>query len=945
MSKKNKKNTKINQKIRKYFDDDPFDVGIDRVSSDTLSELFATLGIYDVEHKKDVLVKTVRMLWSEADSDFRQDILNFFASNGEIYRSNTPKQPNLDREDKIDMLLQELKVTHDEAVLLHEAFHDIRSKKITIEKMESKLRHIRFELKKERLQKALEGVFDIDDSLEFNASVHYVLYAQSFHKILTLNTKVYNYEYLQDTDEDILIAEISEEKDKVVKAKQAEINNFIKNLPKKHKYLTQKEIVASLRASPPKTKVSYPLIKESILSSIIEGELGSVELELHDEELLIRLEQKCKLPHVDKTQDYILELHVELNSLLEDIWKSKELDFCEVIDESKKEHEEQFYRDLNDVVEECGKYAALLHLSDEELHLKVYNVLLDLLPFSLAITPKILRKTVKRFIDETRDEIIKMQRQALLARTIRDFKNLFPQARSMRRKLILHIGPTNSGKTYQAMQKLRNADTGYYLAPLRLLALEGYEELKENNIEASLITGEEQILDENATHISSTIEMINFEVDVDVCVIDEVQMIDDRDRGWAWANAIIGAPASEVIMTGSSNSKEAIIALAEYLGEELEIVEFERKNPLTLLESSTDIKNVQEGTAIIAFSRKDVLKLKQKFSRDFSVSVVYGNLSPEVRREEAKKFRSGETQILVATDAIAMGMNLPIKTILFSAAEKFDGVTQRSLLSSEIHQISGRAGRYGLHEEGFVGALSSDVLNIVKKNFRKEAHTINIPFKVMANLEHIKLVGNILEESSLSEILKFFGKNMEFNGPFIASNLDDMLEAALIVDMYDLDIATKYHLACAPLTLKSPYIIGAFESYLIALEKKMPIPYVTPTLNGVYAQTSVELLRAEDMVKEISLYLWLGYRFKEYFPDAHKARVARGVLNKYIEESLHQGQLASVCRLCHAPLPINTQYSICQSCFKKHYTTRGLRERRREDRGRGDKNKKDRRKS
>lgn len=490
-------------------------------------------------------------------------------------------------------------------------------------------------------------------------------------------------------------------------------------------------------------------------------------------------------------------------------------------------------------------------------------------------------------------------------------------AREMRRKLILHIGPTNSGKTYRAMQKLQEADTGYYLAPLRLLALEGYETLKANGIDSSLITGEEQILDEEATHISSTIEMLNFEVDVDVCVIDEVQMIDDRDRGWAWANAIIGAPAKEIIMTGSPNAKEAIVALAEYLGEELEIIEFERMNPLTLLVEPTEVSEVEAGTAIIAFSRRDVLKLKQNFSRFFNVSVVYGNLSPEVRREEARRFREGETQILIATDAIAMGMNLPIKTILFSKAEKFDGVTQRTLQASEIHQIAGRAGRYGLHEEGFVGALNKEVLNIVKRNFHKEAKTITVPFRVMANLEHIKLVGSILEESSLKEILKFFVDNMEFNGPFHASNLDDMLEAAVIVDNFDLDIAMKYHLACAPLTLKSPYIIAAYESYILALEKKVPVRYTPPALVGNFAQTTDDLLRAEDMVKEISLYLWLSYRFGEYFVDTEKARTSRAVLNRFIEESLQQSQFVAKCRICHIPLPLNSKYSICQACFKK----------------------------
>jgi len=925
MSKKNKKNSKINQNIRKYFDGDPFDVGVARASSETLSELFATLGIYDIVHEKELLLKTVRMLWSEADAGFRSEILNFFASEGKIYKSNAPKELNLDREEKIDALIDELKVNNEEAVLLREAFQDIRSKKITIEKMESKLRHIRYESKKERLQKRLDGVFDLDDSLEFNASFHYVLYRESFHKILTLNTKLYSYEYLQNEDEELLITEIAQEKERVTALRQKSIDDFIKNLADPHSYLTQKEIVTALRASPPKTKVAYPLIKESVLLGIISNRLGQVELELHEEELLIRLEQSFKLPHVQRVQGYTLELHIELNSLLHDVWEAKELDFSEVIAEAKKEHEERFLSDLEGVVEECGGYATLLHLSDEALHVKVYEVLLDLLPFSLTISPKIIRKTVKRFVHNTHDEIVKKQRYELLARTIRDFKNLFPMARNMRRKLTLHIGPTNSGKTYQAMKKLEKADTGYYLAPLRLLALEGYEGLKEKGVASSLITGEEQIIDDEATHISSTIEMLNFEVDVDVCVIDEVQMLDDRDRGWAWANAIIGAPAHEVIMTGSPNSKEAIIALAKYLGEELEIIEFERKNKLKLVEAPVIMEDVRESTAIIAFSRKDVLKLKQNFSRFFSISVVYGNLSPEVRREEARRFRAGETQVLIATDAIAMGMNLPIKTILFSKAEKFDGVTTRNLLPSEIHQISGRAGRYGLHEEGFVGALNSDVLSVVKKNFHKEAKTISIPFKVMANLEHIKLVGSILEEKSLSEILKFFVKNMEFDGPFVATNLDDMVEAAILVDNYDLDIATKYHLACAPLTLKSPYIVAAYEGYLTALEKKMPITYAMPPLSGNYAHTTDELLRAEDMVKEISLYLWLSYRFDEYFVDANRARTSRGVLNKFIEESLQQSQLASRCRLCHVPLAINSQYSICQSCFKKHYTTRGAR--------------------
>ena len=240
--------------------------------------------------------------------------------------------------------------------------------------MPSDLKHIRFDMKKERLQKALDGNFDIDDSLEFNASLHYVLYQQSFHKILTLNTKTYSYEYLEDIDEAVLIQEIGEEKERVVKKKQDEVNQFIKDLPDPHKYLTHKDIATALRASPPKTKVTYPLIKDSVLEKIVSDTLGDVSLELHEQELLVVLKQSSKLPYIEKEQEYNLELHVELNSLLEDIWLSKELDFLPVIAESKKEYEEQFLLDLKTIVEECKTYATLLHLSDEALHVRVYDI-------------------------------------------------------------------------------------------------------------------------------------------------------------------------------------------------------------------------------------------------------------------------------------------------------------------------------------------------------------------------------------------------------------------------------------------------------------------------------------------------------------------------------------------------------------------------------------------
>ena len=919
MSKRNKKNTKINQKIKKYFDDDPFDVGIERVSGETLSEMFHALGIVEVTHSKDELLRLIRMLWSEADSDIRREILNFFINNDIVYPSSIPKQPSVNAEDKLAEIVSELEITKDEKNELYHLFTQTRVKKVTMAKVEAKLKYIRYEAKRAEIQKVCEGIFDIDECFEFNASVHYLLYGESFYKIEVLKTKPYDYQDLDDLSKDEIIKKILVDKEKVTSKRQLFVNDFINHLKNPHDYLTQKEIISSLRSSPPQSLI-YPHIKESILLSILSTQLDIVDAQSFTNEYFMHVRSEVMIPFLKTKFRYLLNLHIDLESLLSDIWRCQKLEFTQIVQDAKDEQEGQFLDELKELVEECRNYATLLHLQDDQLYAKVYEHLRELLHDNLVITPKIKKKTLRRFVYSIQDEITKKQRQALLARTIRDFKNLFPQARGMKRKLTLHIGPTNSGKTYTAMQKLQDADTGYYLAPLRLLALEGYETLKAKGIEASLITGEEQIVNDEATHISSTIEMLNFEVDVDVCVIDEVQMIDDNERGWAWANAIIGTPAAEIIMTGSPNVKDAIVALAVYLNEELEIIEFERKNPLELQENYTNTKDVTAGSAIIAFSRRDVLRLKQQFAKDFSVSVVYGNLSPEVRREEAKRFRDGKTQILIATDAIAMGLNLPIKTILFSKGEKFDGVRQRELTSSEIAQISGRAGRFGLEEKGYVGALSRDVLKIIKKNFYKEMKTISIPFKVMANIDHIKLVANILEENSLEEILIFFGENMEFNGPFRASNLEDMFEASKIVDKYDLDIATKFYLSCAPLTLKSPYIVEAYNKYIWSLEKKIPVVYTPPKLLGTYAKTAIELLKVEDMVKEISLYLWLSYRFGDYFIDEQKARTTRGILNKYIENSLQQALFVRTCRMCDASLPKKHKHNICQKCFKKKNT-------------------------
>lgn len=449
------------------------------------------------------------------------------------------------------------------------------------------------------------------------------------------------------------------------------------------------------------------------------------------------------------------------------------------------------------------------------------------------------------------------------------------------------MGPTNSGKTYNAMKILKDANSGLYLAPLRLLALEGYEELKESNLEASLVTGEEQMLDEEAAHICSTIEMIDFDMDVDVAVIDEVQMLDDTDRGWAWVNAIIGCPAKRVIMTGSVNALEAIKKIAEYLDEELHVVKHKRKTELKVLKRHVSLGNLESGSALIAFSRADVLKLKARLQKKYSVSVIYGNLSPEVRRDEAQRFREGKSEILISTDAIAMGLNLPIKNILFTTDTKFDGISRRKLTVNEIVQIAGRAGRYGYFDVGYLGATRKDVLEHISEEFEKPIKTIKPPFNVKINAPQLEDLASHIKTNSLTKILKFFADNMYFSGPFKAANISSMIESAKILDRKNnLKLEDKYLLSQAPITTKSPLILSAYQAYISSVIKRKVCRYKPSITLPKKAITQKDLLLVEDEVKKISLYLWLSYKLPEIFPDNEKAYILRSTFNAFIEKSL-----------------------------------------------------------
>jgi ATP-dependent RNA helicase SUPV3L1/SUV3 len=286
------------------------------------------------------------------------------------------------------------------------------------------------------------------------------------------------------------------------------------------------------------------------------------------------------------------------------------------------------------------------------------------------------------------------------------YPDTFQKARHLQRSVTLFVGPPNSGKTHAAFERLAQAHDGAYLAPLRLLALEGRDRLVARGVACSLLTGEENVPAPGARVVSSTIEMVGTTKPIEVAVIDEAQMIFDASRGWAWTQAIVAVPANEVIIICSAYAVATLENLLRLCGERCEVRHFERKQHVEMLPAPVPISALKKGDAVVAFSRREVLMLRDQVAANgHPVSVIYGALPPEVRRREAERFAHGASHILVATDAIGMGLNLPIRRVLFSTMVKFDGQEDRALEVSEVHQIAGRAGRYGMHEEGFVGVL------------------------------------------------------------------------------------------------------------------------------------------------------------------------------------------------------------------------------------------------
>ena len=401
-------------------------------------------------------------------------------------------------------------------------------------------------------------------------------------------------------------------------------------------------------------------------------------------------------------------------------------------------------------------------------------------------------------------------------------------------QVIALLGPTNTGKTFVAIEKMLKYESGIFGFPLRLLAREVYDKCvsKVGSDKVALITGEEKILPSTAVYFICTVESMPKDKIVDFVGIDEIQMCADRERGHIFTNRLLNLRGKKLTMFLGSQVMQGIIR------DLIENVSFEKKERFSKLTFGgfKKVSRLERKSAIIAFSIEDVYAIAELIRRQKGgAAVIMGSLSPKTRNSQVELYQSGDVDYLVATDAIGMGLNMDINEIYFSNLKKFDGKKTRRLNLIEISQIAGRAGRF--KNDGFFGTTgecevlnSDEIENIEKHNlpetkmiyWRNSDLNFKNPEKLISSLEQRPLSNNLLrtqdslDESVLRHFLKLGSNNIIYH-----KNLELLWVCCQIPDFEKK--AYGQHIS----------IIDKVFKFLSTRKKRIPNDYMKEQLKGL----------------------------------------------------------------------------------------------------------------
>lgn len=516
--------------------------------------------------------------------------------------------------------------------------------------------------------------------------------------------------------------------------------------------------------------------------------------------------------------------------------------------------------------------------------------------------------------------------QNSIAKNLADFRyptEWYPAARAIQRKIHLHIGPTNSGKTYHALKRLEEAETGVYAGPLRLLAHEVYSRLNAKGKVCALITGEERRIPENfrGQMSSCTVEMVPLNVQVDVAVIDEIQMVADADRGWAWTQAFLGVQAKEVHLCGEVRTKEIVEKLCKLMGDELIIHNYERLTPLECMGKSFGNKfdKLQKGDAVIVFSRVGIHAVKKQIEAETGkrCAIIYGSLPPETRAQQAALFndQDNDYDFLVASDAVGMGLNLAIRRVIFETTVKFNGkgsVTQLSV--SELKQIAGRAGRYKTAAEGMADDHNAGVRedgtprhpprNVGLATTLDPNDHIVLKIAMSTDVEPIKQMGLLPPTWAYRRFAAYFPRGTPFafivtrlpeiaavSPMFFMCDMRDQYAVADAIEHFDMSVEDRCVFMASPADhRRAPEILVAYASHVAANSSAelLDIKELEIEILDVKEEGPDYLMRLERLHNALTLYLWLSYRFAGVFVSQPLAFHVKGLVEEKIEAALNK---------------------------------------------------------
>ena len=484
------------------------------------------------------------------------------------------------------------------------------------------------------------------------------------------------------------------------------------------------------------------------------------------------------------------------------------------------------------------------------------------------------------------------------------------RGKQLKRSFVLHVGPTNSGKTYDAIEDLKANAPGTYLGPLRLLALEMFDKINAAGIPCSMLTGEESIPVENAQIVSSTIELCDTRRHFKTAVIDEAQLIADPGRGASWLKAICLVDAEVVHICMAPEALHFVEGLIRRFSDAYSIVRHKRLAPLRYAGSIQGYEDLRPDDTLICFSRKSVLSTAALLERNgFRASVIYGALPPEARRNEVHKYTSGETNVVVATDAIGMGISLPIKRVIFTETEKFDGKEFRTLNTAEVNQIGGRAGRYGLNEYGEVLVLGDSP--VIEERLGRAVRDIKsacvaFPREMLATDYPIRLLLRAWQSMPRGE--GFIREDMR-DSELLLRSIDRFTKA---------DRELVYELITCPVDTRSEELVRYWAECARAIlrNRRVPAPYFeTDTLQGCELQYKAYDLR-HQLLRRIGV------------PD--DCTQQRKAICDRIAELMRESKAPYIrrCKVCGRELPIGTVYNLCEKCHaEKLYETITIRKR------------------